>query len=240
MIVRTDETKIQLITQPDHAHLARRVMECCASLRMHPRRASILHAVGEHDNGWTEEDEAPVIDAMTGEILDFIHAPVAVRQRVWPRAVARLADDPWTAALVAQHALTAYDRYRQDPEWTEFFDRMTALRDDLVRASGGALADLLEDYLYVRLGDLISLSFCLGRSGEQQFADYTIQSSGDGRVLVSPDLFGGATVPMDVTARELPKQGFATEEELHRAFGQAGPVTLRGEVRAPESSGSTS
>ena len=34
MIVRTDETKIQLITQPDHAHLARRVMESCASLRM--------------------------------------------------------------------------------------------------------------------------------------------------------------------------------------------------------------
>ena len=135
MIVRTEETKIQLITQPDHAQLARRVMDRCLSLRTHPRRDSILHAVGEHDNGWADEDRAPSIDSATGEILDFIHAPVAVRQRVWPRAVARLADDSWAAALIAQHALTAYDRFRQDPEWTDFFDRMTATRDDLVQTS---------------------------------------------------------------------------------------------------------
>ena len=232
MIVRTDGTKIQLITQPDHAQLARRVMERCVSLREHPRRELILTAIGEHDNGWQEEDDAPPIDASTGEIQDFIHAPVAVRQRVWPRAVARLASEPWAAALVAQHALTAYDRFRQDPEWTDFFDRMTALRDEQLREAVGVLTDLLEDYLFVRLGDLISLSFCLGVAGEQQFADYTIESVGDGRVLVSPDLFGGASVAMAVTGREMPNRPFGSDDDLYRAMAAAVPTTVRGDVRA--------
>ena len=232
MIVRTAGTKIQLITQPDHAQLARRVMERCVSLRTQTKRDSILHAIGEHDNGWTEEDAAPVVDAATGEIQDFIHAPIAMRQRVWPRAVSRVGDDPWAAALIAQHALTAYDRFRQDAEWTDFFDRMTAMRDEMVRASGGALTDLLEDYLFVRLGDLISLSFCLGWSGDQQFADYTIGSSGDGRVLVAPDLFDGAAVPMDVAGREIPKRTYESDDDLHQAIAAAAPTTFRGEVRA--------
>lgn len=232
MIVRTDGTNIQLITQPDHAQLARRVMERCASLRSHPRRELILTAIGEHDNGWQEEDDAAPLDASTGEIQDFIHAPIAVRQRVWPRAVARLAPEPWVAALVAQHALTAYDRFRQDPEWTDFFDRMTALRDEQLREAGGVLTDLLEDYLFVRLGDLISLSFCLGVAGEQQFADYTIESVGDGRVLVSPDLFGGASVSMTVAGRKMPNRPFGSEDDLHRAMETAVPTTIRGDVRA--------
>jgi hypothetical protein len=231
MIVRTAETTLQLITQPDHAQLARRVMERSVPLLTRARRDSILHAIGEHDNGWAEEDAAPLIDGATGEILDFIHAPIAMRQRVWPRAVSRVGDDAWAAALIAQHALTAYDRFRPDADWADFFDRMTAMRDDLVGASGGALTNLLEDYLFVRLGDLISLSFCLGWSGDQQFADYRIGSSGDGRVLVSPDLFDGAVVPMEVAGREIPKRTFGSGDELHQAIATAAPTMFRGEVR---------
>ena len=80
-----------LITQPDHAHLARRMMEHCVPLVGHARRHTILHAVGEHDCGWEEEDAAPMVNPETGAVFDFISAPVAVRQAVWPRAVARLA-----------------------------------------------------------------------------------------------------------------------------------------------------
>ena len=129
MIVRSSGSEIELITQPDHAQLARRVMEHSRALHDHPRRNRILHAIGEHDNGWAELDAEPSVNGETGEIFDFIHAPAAARQAVWPRAVARLAADPWAAALVAQHALTAYDRYRSDPEWTGFFDEMTRTRE---------------------------------------------------------------------------------------------------------------
>ena len=116
MIVRSDGTAQLLITQPDHAALAGRIMECWAAdaFAAAPRRTEILLAIAEHDNGWREVDGAPLVDAATGRVLDFIHAPDAVRQGVWPRGVERLAHAPYAAALVAQHALEIYARYRTD------------------------------------------------------------------------------------------------------------------------------
>src|SRR5687768_1060872 len=124
MIVCVRHDVLQLITQPDHAHLARRIMERCVPLAVRPRRDRILRAIGEHDNGWAEEDAAPTVNPASGDVADFVHAPLSVRHRVWPRAVARLANDPWAAALVAQHALTVYERFRMDAAWATFFAGM--------------------------------------------------------------------------------------------------------------------
>ena len=109
MIVRTDADVLHLITQPDHAALARRIMERwqCEPLPPPERRASVFHAIGAHDDGWIEFDNPLVIDA-SGQIADFMTAPAAARRAVWPRAVAKLASDPWAAALVAQHAIHIY------------------------------------------------------------------------------------------------------------------------------------
>ena len=63
------------------------------------RRDVILETIAEHDNGWAEEDAAPSVNPETGRIYDFVNAPLNVRHRVWPRAVARLEEDPWAAAL---------------------------------------------------------------------------------------------------------------------------------------------
>ena len=90
-------------------------MEAWTALATHPRRAPILHAIGEHDNGWAEADAAPSVNPATGNPIDFVSAPLTVRHGVWPRAVQRLAPDPWAAALVAQHAITVYERYASDP-----------------------------------------------------------------------------------------------------------------------------
>ena len=130
MIVRQTADAFQLITQPDHAALAAAIMEHSVALADHPRRASILFAVAEHDNGWSEPDAAPLIDPATGVPLDFISAPNDVRQGVWPRGVARLADDPWAAALVAQHAIVIFNRYRSEPAWTQFLCEMRSFLAD--------------------------------------------------------------------------------------------------------------
>src|SRR5688500_19092608 len=107
MIVRPAASAFHLITQADHAALSRRIMEHWLPLAHHARRPSILEAVGEHDNGWRELDQNPAIDR-TGRVVDFVNAPSPAKQAVWPRGAARLAGDPWTAALVAQHAMAGY------------------------------------------------------------------------------------------------------------------------------------
>jgi Protein of unknown function (DUF3891) len=204
-------------------------MEHCVPLASRPRRQAILHAIDEHDNGWAEPDAAPTLSSDTGRVVDFVSAPLNVRQTVWPRGVARLSDDPWAAALVAQHALTIYDRFRPDPEWTSFFAEMEAARDAMVRASEWPLDDLLSDYALVRLADLISLTFCTGWTDEQRFGDWTIKLSGT-RVVVSPDAFGGMKIPIEITAKEIRNQPFRSDAELHRAWSEAKTTTLRGEV----------
>ena len=229
MIVRRADNAIQLITQPDHAHLARAIMDYCAPLAARPRRHSILLAIGQHDNGWADEDAAPSVNPAAGSIVDFVGAPLSVRHAVWPRAVARLAADPWAAALVAQHAITVYDRFRPEREWAPFFSEMEASRDAILRASDLSLEDLAGDYPFLRLGDLISLAFCTGATEEHRFGEWTIQLTGS-RVFVAPDIFADAQISVEIAAKEIPNQRFHTDAELGSALAGAKPVILRGEI----------
>jgi hypothetical protein len=205
-------------------------MERCVPLLRRPRRDAILHAIAEHDNGWAEEDASPVLDPETGRIVDFVTAPLSVRHGVWPRGVARLASDPWAAALVAQHAITVYDRFRPDPEWTSFFSAIEAIRDQMLGGSGPPPEALLDDYVFVRLGDLISLTFCTGWSDEQRFAGWSVRRN-DNHVVVSPDPFDGQVVPIEIHARRLRGGPLRSDAELHEALAAAESITLRGDVR---------
>ena len=231
MIVRPIPGGFQLITQPDHAHLARRIMERCVPLAARPRRDAILLAIAEHDSGWEEVDSAPLVDPATGGVIDFVKAPLDVRQGVWPRAVARLDGEPWTAALVAHHAWFVYERFRTsgDPEWTSFFAEMAAARDERLRALRLPIDELLADYAFLRLGDLISLAFCNLATEPLRHDEWTVRLAGS-RVVVTPDAFGGAVVPFEIQAREVYGPPFRFDAALRSALDYAATTTLRGEV----------
>lgn len=228
MIVRPAASGCVLITQPDHAHLSRRIMEHCVSLVENPRRDVILLAIGEHDAGWADADAEPQVDPATGGVVDFIHAPLAIRQGVWPRTVAGLAHEPYAAALVANHALFAYDRYGGDAAWAGFFSSMETSRAGMLRASGFSLEQLEADYAFLRLGDLISLAFCTGSTSAQRFRDWTVQLTGP-RVVVSPGIFGGVPVTFEVTARAV-RPPFADSAGLRAALGRSVIALLQGEA----------
>jgi hypothetical protein len=227
VIVRSDDNRIQLITQPDHARLARTIMERDVSLTTHPRREIILRAIAAHDNGWGEFDAAPMVNPASGEVVDFVHVPISVRQTAVPRSVALLANEPWAAALVAQHALTVYDRFRSDADWTRYFAEVTDTRTKLLQVSRMSLEDLVADYAYLRLADLISLAFCTGSTDDLRYSEWTVQLSGS-RVVVTPDVFGGAEIPIEIVAREIPRQPYRSDIELRQALSDAIPATLRG------------
>jgi hypothetical protein len=228
MIVRRGRGALYLITQPDHAALAARIMRLWQPLFDAERRASILHAIEQHDNGWREADDAPTVDTDNGRVHDFVTAPAAVRQGVWPRGIARLAGDPWAAALVAQHALTVYDRYTSDPEWLDFFRNIALMRDQLIAMTPSTLADLESDYHFVRIGDLISLIFC-NQWDDERYGSWTFRRDND-RVVVTPYAFQRPEIFISVAARELPDRSFAFDEELQRTMKAAPAVTLTGTI----------
>lgn len=230
VIVRYIDDRLLLITQPDHARLAAAIMAECATLANHPRRDTILYAIARHDDGWAQEDAKPAIDPATGEVADFIRARTEVRQGVWPRIVGALAEeDPYAATLVAHHALTVYTRLRANPDWSLFFTRMGVIRDALLKKSGRTPLELEADYVFVRLGDLISLAFCTGSNDLNQFAGHRVELFRD-KVIVTPDLFAGMDIPIAISAVELPTNKFKNDAELHEALPTGWAVTLAGSV----------
>ena len=68
MIVVPEGATLLLVTQPDHAHLSGELLSLwrAGGLPENPRRADLLFAAREHDNGWREADAAPRWDAARG------------------------------------------------------------------------------------------------------------------------------------------------------------------------------
>jgi hypothetical protein len=232
MIVTRAGDSLLLITQPDHAQLAGRLMESWMAdgFATHPRRASILRAIEQHDNGWRELDAAPIVDTATGRIADFITLDPALRQSVWPRGAVRLAADPWAAALVAQHALHIYARFGGVAAWTPFFDEMERLREKYRTESGRGLDVLQRDYTFLRVADLVSLTFCNRWTSEQHDAGHVIRGDGGARVTIEPDPFAGRSVPLAIRARALPDRQYRDDADARTAWRDAREVALHGEV----------
>lgn len=247
MILREHRDGQLLITQPDHAALAARIMEQWGpGLAGSPRRPDILHAIASHDNGWLDVDAAPIVDRATGTVLDFIHVSDDIRRGVWPRSVALLNTRPYAAALVAQHAVHIFTRYRGDDDWTPFFAQMEALRDEqLGRAGAVALETLVHEYSYLRLADLLSLSFCNAWTEAQgQDHGYAIRFDGarvtmcrargqesawlKGAAHLADDPFGGKEVSLEVPGRLLPRAPFTSADEAHAAWTSAPRLSVTG------------
>jgi hypothetical protein len=232
MIIRNNGSTRLLITQPDHAALAGRIMQhwAAGAFAVSPRRAEILLAVAEHDNGWHDVDAAPVVDPVTGRLLDFIHAPDAIRQAVWPRGVKRLADTPYAAALVAQHALEIYVRYRADPAWQPFFTAIEAARERHLHRASTTLEELRRDYFFVRAGDLLSLTFCNAWRDEQALDARFVARLHADELVVTPDPFGGRSVLLEVVGIELSAAPFSSASGALAAFQRGRVCRVRGAV----------
>lgn len=234
MIIRRSDTTLHLITQPAHAALSARIMREWGS-RHFPetqRKASILHAIEQHDRGWAEFDEALVVDAGTGALLDFTEVPDDVKRATSVQGIPPLASDPYAAALAAQHRLHVYRRYKEDADWRAFFVEVTSMRDSYLRAAGADSLDaLLRDYHFVRAGDLASLAFCNEwRDTEDDGCGYAMHLDG-ATLTITPDPLEGRTVDIDIEARVIENRPVASVTEARELLAAAQAVSLKGKVR---------
>ena len=197
-----------------------------------PRRASILRAIEQHDDGWAEVDEALVVDEASGRLLDFIELPDGLKRAASSRGIERLSSDPYAAALVAQHRLHVYRRYAEHAEWSAFFAQMKAARDSYLGATEhGSLDDLVRDYRLVRAGDLASLAFCNnGMNVGAEECGYAMRLEGT-TLFVAPDPFGGRTVEIDIDSQEIGSQSFGSAAAARQVVASAPIVRLTGMVK---------
>jgi len=215
MIVYDEGETLLLITQPDHAHFAGELLALWRAdgLPEHPRRAELLFAGREHDNGWREADAAPRWDAARGLPHDFLSTPREERIAIWERGTARFAGShPYAALLTTRHAQTLHREHRGEPEWRDFFDFLDELEEGLRAATGATEEELTADYRFLDLADLASLAVC--NRWPEPFGRHGMTGAFRGDTLrLDPCPLAGATV-FTIPCRRIPRRSYRGDADL--------------------------
>jgi hypothetical protein len=231
MIVYDEGETLLLITQPDHAHFTGELLSLWRAdgLPEHPRRAELLFAGREHDNGWREEDAAPRWNAAEERPHDFLSMPRAERIALWERGTARFAGShPYAALLITRHAQNLYRDRRHGPDaalWQDFFAYLDELERGLFEATGAGEAEVAADYRFLDLGDLVSLVTC--NRWTEPFTRHDWQGSfADGTLHLDPLPLAGATA-FAIPCRRIPKRPYRGDADLGGELVAARWETLR-------------
>lgn len=226
MIVTPLEDSLRIVTQADHARFAAELLGLFRSdaLRLHPRRALLLRAVAEHDNGWWEFDAAPSPGA-DGMPPDFRSVGEADRREIWRRGVARhAASEPAVAALVATHALRLLGgRESAGPGRSEFLVALEERRNELAEEGGLDAAEIGSLDRWMELADALGLAVALGSASPVRRDDLRVEvRESDGRIhlALSPLPLAGAT-RLTLACRRIARRRFGSAADLGGALAAA-------------------
>lgn len=242
MIVVHDGPSLLLVTQNDHAHFSGELLSLWRGdgLPDDPRRADIVFAAREHDNGWREADSAPRVDRASGEPYGFLSLPAADRIEIWRRGVRRYRERrPYAALLIHQHALALHATFGSGDEYAGLLEEVRASRDELLETSGIDQAALLDDYPLIQLTDALSLVGCRCFAGTRERDPRPPPAAGpaarrywreDGDLVIDPLPLAGAT-RFRIPCRRIEPRRYTSDVELATALARARWDTLEVRVR---------
>lgn len=221
MIVVPEGATLLLVTQPDHAHLSGELLSLwrTGGLPDHPRRADLLFAAREHDNGWREADAAPRWDAARDLPHDFLSLPRRERIEIWERGPCRFAAErPYAALLIARHALNLFRDRRGEEDWDGLLDFLEDFAASLLAGTGATREELEADYPLIDLADLISLAACTRRSEPVERHGTRIEprppvTLESGEIRLEPFPLAGATT-FRVPCRRIPRRDYRGDADL--------------------------
>jgi hypothetical protein len=208
-------SELRFVTQPDHAHFAGELLGLWRAdgLPGHPRRAELLFAGREHDNGWREADAAPRWNAAAGRPHDFLSIPREDRADIWERGTARFAGShPYAALLITRHAQALHRDRAGDPTWEDLLEYLDELERGLRDETGAAPAEVAADYRFLDLADLVSLAALNG--APERFARHGVAGRREGdTVHLEPFPLAGTTA-FEVPCRRIPNRPYAGDADL--------------------------
>lgn len=206
---------LRVTTQPDHAVFAAEVLKLWRAdgLPENPRRAAILFAVREHDNGWREADSAPRVHPEHRRPYNFMEIPTGLRTEIWLRGVDRFREaQPYASLLVAEHAARLHRDHRSHDEWRTFFEALDERRQELTEECFADPVELDADYRFLELADLISLAVCSGWTGPMERGGLSFEVKGSD-LYMDPLPLAGATT-FRLRCRTIPDRPYAGEADL--------------------------
>jgi hypothetical protein len=249
VITRREAGGWTLIRQMDHAaHCA----QLARAWRAGPFGAtsvsgSLEYAAGYHDQGWTEVDRLPEVDA-EGRPRNFTQIDEARHTKFYSAAVREIAaTDPHAAYLVSLHASGLYSRRYgwsglKPVDWTSIGPDGRALlageksfRTELfgsIPARDLEFEAVWRSYMLLETFDYLSLLTCYGfeSSGcgpvptrEGQWEHLAVTRTGPWEVQLAPFPFPGDALELEVEAVQVGNETFSSIEALRADFDAAAP-----------------
>jgi len=256
MIRREDGSDWLIISQIDHAHLAAEL----AGAWRHPGDGKstvtdlLLHAIRCHDDGWREWDAHPEIDPENGIPRQFTEMPMETATPIWASSIQRAAlEHPLCGIWVGRHfchlaeqSLDSRSDEHDDVEAINLFLKQQLVfqhalekeaRQDMTKQEIDALSRF--GFAFLRLFDGLSLWFCCKEATKPfhiRFAGQAVELKplGDGVVEVEPDVLMASPIQFTVTARRIPAERLADNNELRRRLESAAIDRLQWRLSAVE------
>jgi hypothetical protein len=136
---------------------------------------------------------------------------------------------------VAEHAIFVYSAHGDLPDWRPFFTELEERRTRLLARAGETLETLKQDYPFLGVADLLSLSFCHGWTEPKARFGRSVHCEA-AAVVMKPSWLPAAPVPVRVRARVVPNRAFASREAARQALSAAPVEFLTGVARGGSAS----
>jgi len=248
-----EEEGIVVISQPAHAWVAGQVARHWGNEvfgKFEPEE-DVYIAAALHDIGYLNWEQAPTLNPETGLPYSFLELPTDARLALWRKSIQGMMHyGRYPALLVSLHFTHLCERHRKFESRREFdlqkkflHDQdelqrtlVTSLQNDFYYGPWAANENIERNARLVSVWDWISLSLCMGFSGERVIEN--VPCAG-GRMSLTMAIQDGRVVrfnpwpfrseePMQIVCegRHL-LNTFTDGEKLREALRGASPVTLK-------------
>jgi hypothetical protein len=254
MLHRVDEEEgIVVISQPAHAWVAGQVARHWGNevFGMFEPEEDVYIAAALHDVGYLNWEQMPTLNPKSGLPYSFLELPTASRLTLWRKSVEEtMRYGRYPALLVSMHFSHLCERHRKFESPREFdlqkkflHDQgelrrtlITSLQNDFYYGAWAADENIERNARLVSVWDWISLSLCIGFSGERVIENVpcaggamnlTMTIRDDHVVRFDPWPFRSEE-PLHIVCegRHL-LNTFTDEEKMREALRGASPATLK-------------
>lgn len=167
MVVTEREKEILLFEQHEHAKVCGEFAKAWREDYFvdNKRRKSVVYAIFEHDNGWIELDQKPLLNRETQVPYSFINYPLKPKLLAYTNCINRVEKQDDYAALICSLHYTSFFENYTNGRGEDFVTRERLRQEKLVKRLKIEEQSLLFHYNLLQFCDNLSLYLCLNEPG---------------------------------------------------------------------------
>ncbi|WP_161568286.1 DUF3891 family protein [Anaerobacillus alkaliphilus] len=175
MVVTEKDGEILLFEQHEHARVCGELARLWRDDYFigHKYKDSVIYAIDEHDNGWIELDQYPLVNEETKLPYSFVDYPLTPKLEAYVNGINRIAEcDPYAGLICSLHYASFFEHYTNG-RGQDFLCQERRRQNKLRQYVSVNFASLKFHYDLLQFCDNLSLYLCMNDPGvnkEEEFS----------------------------------------------------------------------